>query len=141
MFDTIILLKDGDKMNKYKKIGILVIIVIIIAITYFCFFKGNLGEKAIKEVQKYVESQNISFDEFKFIELNELSSDLFDKCQQGSGVLVSKVDGKYEYKDVMKIKLKLFLLLMDMKIILVEFLFYFLVLIFLIFMPLIKPVN
>ena len=102
MFDTIILLKDGDKMNKYKKIGILVIIVIIIAITYFCFFKGNLGEKAIKEVQKYVESQNISFDEFKFIELNELSSDLFDKCQQGSGVLVSKVDGKYEYKDVMK---------------------------------------
>ena len=67
----------------------LLVIILIIALAIFIILKNDtLNKKAIKMVKNYIESNNLVVNDYRFVELSELSdTSNFSKCQNGSGIL------------------------------------------------------
>ena len=84
-----------------NKLFMLLVIILIIALAIFIILKNDtLNKKAIKMVKNYIESNNLVVNDYRFVELSELSdTSNFSKCQNGSGILVINNDGNYQYED------------------------------------------
>ena len=88
-------------MKKKLLYTILIIITFIIIVIFYSKF-NNLDNKAIRLAEKYVEDNNIMVNNSLFVDLKILNDSKFDKCHNGSGILIINENNQLSYHSYLK---------------------------------------
>ena len=98
---------DSDKKIKIIKIALIVIIAIVVLIVVLLLLNKNEYKTIEKEMKKaaqdYISSHKITVENQEFLTLSDLKiSEGAELCSKASGVVVTNVSGKIEYKPYLK---------------------------------------
>ena len=98
---------DNERKIKIVKISILVIVVIIIFIVILSLLNKNEYKSIEKEMmnaaKEYIQNNNIVVENQDFLSLSDLKiTEGAELCSKASGVVITKVSGKLQYKPYLK---------------------------------------